>query len=72
MYRKNVQEKKYANEVLNNFVRLLEYKNYVIFWKSVLLTLYESQQAAIKDELSKVNKKRKVFDEKISKTRTDI
>ena len=62
MYKKNVDKKKYANEVLNNFVRLLEYKNYVIFWKSVLMTLYENQQVGIREELSKVNKKRKTFD----------
>ncbi len=49
MYRKNVENKKYANEVLNNLVRLLEYKNYVIFWKSILMTLYESQQIVMKD-----------------------
>ena len=61
MYKKNVDKKKYANEVLNNFVRLLEYKNYVIFWKSVLMTLYENQQVGIREELSKVNKKRKTF-----------
>jgi hypothetical protein len=72
MYRKNVEKKKYANEVLNNLARLLEYKNYVIFWKSVLMTLHESQQVGIKDELGKVNKKRKTFDEKMTKTRTDI
>jgi hypothetical protein len=57
-----VETKKYANEVLNNLVRLIEYKNNTIFWKSLLMTLYESQQVGIKDELSKVNKKRKTFD----------
>lgn len=36
------------------------------------MTAYESQQVGIKDELSKVNKKKKQFDEKVAKTRTDI
>lgn len=58
--------------MLTNLVRFLEYKNYFIFWKSVLTTLYESQQVVIKDELGKVNKKRKAFDDKVLKARTDI
>ncbi len=49
VYRKNALKIKHAEDALSNLAKFMEYKNYFIFWKSILIIGYESQQVGLKD-----------------------
>ena len=71
-YRENVRDQLYMEKVLNHFITFLNSKNNFIFWKGLTAIKYEKLIASVKEELGKINKKKKAFQEKSEKGRGDI
>ena len=59
-------------KVLTHFVSFLNQKNGFIFWKGMTAIKYEKMIEIVKEELTKINKKKKAFQEKSEKGRLDI
>lgn len=72
MYRQNVQSKIYIERILLHFSDFISQKNKMIFWKGANAIRVENTIALVKEELAKLNKKKKAFEQKDFKGRGDI
>ena len=66
-YRENVKEQIYGEKVLIHFSGFINQKNNFIFWKGLNAIMYENMVSLVKEELGKINRKKKAFVEKSSK-----
>ena len=60
-YQDNVRDQIYGEKILVHFSGFLTQKNNFIFWKGMTALKYENMIELVKDDLGKVNRKKKAF-----------